>query len=309
MSIIKSREIICSPFACSSFQGLERACNVKPFLDTLPKVNVQQLVFITLVQDGASSIEMQNAYRDEIDLGDYISGRIHFHEGPEWIECFMIVKSYFNIIRKDNPKLEENSQIEVFLIDILYAMQRGKSVVVSLGLDNVKRLIKDLTLEHRMPLENLLNVFQRETLGVIVPSSDVGTEQISIYQRIVEDRIFKNYVLTSKDLDTNDVNLADVVSNIIHLRRKIRDKYKFLQSAKKQVINVLPVAKKLLDIWSGSAATPLIEKIEEYIVNASNRNQRIVVYDGNGITDRIFSNRMLDKMRVSTAEADGKDCI
>jgi len=276
------RSIFVTPSTVAYLNGYNAAINDDSRRKGLSSVNVTELTFLTFIQDGANHLELHSAlekmdpvYKADISNSQFLKKHISFYEGPEWVESFLLAKGYLHHIKKTNPKLKENSALQTFIVDFFTSIRRKKSFVFAEDFSELCKEARELSAEHRIVIENLLGAFQTTKDQTIVPRKEVLLEQARVFEEIIEEKLFKQYVEACNGFEDVNVRMSDLIKRILVLRRKICKKHDKLMKLRDQTLRILPLSGKLLDIVFGNIPSKTAEVIESWLNKAEGR---IVMY-------------------------------
>ena len=288
------RSALIGPFQEARLSGVDQAVNIPEFLKELPRVNVPDLWFSTIIQSGVETLELIGEYDRGVELSPLASKRLSFRTPEEFAPIFLLIEQTFRHyfpdlnIRKD-PVL---FHLKVFLVELLLAARLKRNMVNLFELPESKAFESRLPPELLLPIKRLFSALETNTPCVPSIGRTLTPQDIQLFEEILSSQLFRQYGDSHGSLEDNNILLASAVESIRRRSRKLTDKYPRLLKLKRVIVSVLPLTSQIMETIFGRLPGKLAEFSTSLLSEWLQQERRFVVYQFHDLLETTMRSRM-----------------
>jgi len=255
---MKERQVILGPFQLAQIETLDFLTNIPDIFRGQPQINAIDLIYNCIFQAGVENIEVAiHKHRIEgLPKSRLIRDRTRYSSSEDFDEILLSLKNSLNPFMpsdfNENPKYKSASKLINFIIDLLFALKRGRSIIVLTGLPDIESPIYGIPPEILIPTRNLLMSMETVNPSVVVPRLTVKEEYLNTYNEILNSKLYNNYTLSHGTMEISSESAARALSEIKFASKKLHLEYHKLLKPKRIIATLLPITATIVDTVFGS---------------------------------------------------------
>jgi hypothetical protein len=304
---MEAREAILGPFQLAAMETINKIVNLPEVLDSLPPLNAQDLFYSVMFQSGVEGLELIGGSEKDKPTLEILAKRVTCHLGPEWAEVFMVLhETFYRHLGEDFLDTRRDARLGKlfrFLVDLLYALRRGKNLISIFDVPKIEATQELLPAELLLPIKSLMANFHHLTANLPSPRITVGSENVALFEEIILSVLFKSYEKAHQALDdvrrTNELAI-DLVRNAA---RRLCESNSSLLRPKGTVVSLLPLTSKLIDQVFGKLPGALAEFSVEMVERWIHLDRRLVIYEFDEATCELVRRRWAGYSRRRAGES------
>lgn len=304
------RRAVLSPFALVRIGTLAEAVNNPIILKHLPELETGDLIYSCLFQAGVDEFELSVARDEYFPRTSFLRNRTVVHRGSEWVDSFLVVTGVFDqylgahhMLKKDKYQLE--AMVEVFLIDLLYAMHRGASLVAEIPSHDQISALRPASLA--LPIRHLISSFEIIKPELLVTSASVTSANVARFEEIINSHLYGEYVEGHAQLEKNTEAPKEMEKLIRDAARRLQRKNDRYLRLENLPVSILPTTARLIDAVFGSLPGKLAEVAANLFSKWLGENRRIVVYELKGPREELLRSRIDEYVRRQHGEQEARE--
>lgn len=287
---MNERKAIIGPYNLGWIKAANISLNHKAFLEYLPKVDFESLIYSSLIQCGASQFEVDPIFIDKIPQNEFIKKR--FRIAPKKVIKIrnLVYMSFYNLL-KSQAQVDELHRIINFIADLLIAVERKCAVISFKGIPDIKDLRSKLPAELYLPIYTLLNSFQEISMVTPIPKVSASREQVERFREILESNVYANYMEKHSLLGSSSKLTNSTLKSLNSISKNVVNKFTDSVKLKKISVSLLSTSANLIEtIWGklpGSVANFAIR-----LFSSIDTDKRVVVYQTDSIDKELIISRI-----------------
>jgi hypothetical protein len=291
------RTALVGPFQVVRVDAVNDAANVEPFLENLPRLNVPELWYSSVIQAGVEKLELFSTIGETPIKSSILQKRITWHDSPEFTEKFFIVEHAFRNhfgVKPESDLDKSLSKLKNFIVELLLATHRKQSLVYFDQIPDTKALEKILPIDLLLPFRNLFLTLQENSPKLASVKGTLAIQDITIFEEIIAGKAFFEYEQSQRDLDDGQIPVSAAIKTVENLSHRLVSSSPLLLKTKRVAISLLPLSSKIIDTVFGKLPGSLAEFFTSLLTKWLQDNQRLIIYQFDDLLKLTMESRMHD---------------
>lgn len=288
-------------FQLGAIAGMAEVLNNNKFFGSLPELDLQFIVYSSLIQSGAERIQLNQDYVHKVSGSPPPLKRTLPFPLIEYFNLFNKVQYPFkSLLPKNYDKDERYSEVgclEYFITDLLFALRYSAAPVTVLPLPSIIKLQEILPTELFISIKSLLSSVDSSTRDVQLPIATISETNVRRFEEVIESDLFDKYISSHKNLEILSVSESKAINETIDTGNELLRKNTDLLRTNNAKISLLPITEKFFKYNFSQLLEYTSKSWAKVATNNFNKNRRIVVYQLNPILDDVTAIRVADAVR------------
>jgi hypothetical protein len=312
---MSTRRGLLTPTHCIRIQTFDEVLNMPMLVDALPRLNTLDLFYSSMLQAGIDKIDLiPFTEKDRTSPSPFVQKHLSFRSGKEWAEAFFTVHKFFTdhhpfyaIGGKGHD--DEVSNLFAFLVDLLAALSSHRNLLHTSKVPDPNELVGKLPPEILLPITNLLNTFEKVGPSLLSPRMTIDQDNVVLFQEMIASQRFSEYKTTHSAFEDPAVPTTVSSRQVSEATRLICSRNRRWVKGRKIIVSVLPFSARIVDMIFGALPGKLAEQFSRMTEEWLTRNQRMVVYELDGISKQLIQGRINEysKVMVSSSNSEISD--
>lgn len=281
--------------------GVDEVLNLPLIVELLPELRTMDLFYTSMLQTGIDCIEIPSDV-EFVSVSPLLKKHLAFGFEHEWLQAFIVVHEFFKChmpsFFQQNPDGEgEYEDYDVFdlysfLVRLLCALTSGRNLINLGTFPDVGKLAGKLPPEVLVPVTNLLTTFDKVVPSSPFPRVTVDKDNVALFQDILVSQRFTQYKTAHSTFEDQGVLVETSSQHVSQAARSIYGHSRKLVKMRKLLVAVLPFSSRIVDMVFGSLPGKLAEQFTRVAQDWLNRNQRLVIYQMDGVSEQLLTGRI-----------------
>ncbi|EMY69349.1 hypothetical protein [Leptospira vanthielii] len=287
---MNNRIVSINQFQLGAISALNFVANISIHKEKREPINVNSIIYSTLLQCGASHINIHDTPKNRI-VTDFPSTKISLiNETSSKTKESIISNLFLHYLPKDyssNEKYKKIKNLEFYLENILFAAQTNTSVINMFNFPNINQCKELLPAELYYTISNLLSLIETSPQKLPFPKQEIDSTHIKNFETIIESNLFTSYCESHIELESKSIEYNTAIDNL-----KLKSKnlyYNNIDSLrlKRMAVSVLPITEKIIGTIFGKIPGAVSKFITKILIEYLKSEKRIVIYQLDGLFETI----------------------
>ncbi|PKA06400.1 hypothetical protein [Leptospira harrisiae] len=293
---MNNRIVSIHPYQLGAISALNDFANISIREEKRKTINVNSIIYSTLLQCGASHINIHYSSLDNFKPNFSPNKISLIHDSSFKFKNSIISEIFLHYLPesyRNNEKYKEVSRIESYLENILFAAQTNTSVINMFKFPNINNLKEILPSELFFIISNLLSLIQTSPQKLPLPKHEIELEHIKSFEAIIESNLFISYCESHNELESNSINHNTAIEKLKLKSQELYHKNIDNIILKHLAISVLPITEKIIGTIFGKIPGAVSKIVTKILIEYLKNEKKIVIYQLDGLFDTIARDTIL----------------
>lgn len=282
--------------------GVEEVVNLPLIVEVLPQIRTMDLFYTSMLQAGIDCIEVPSEQPESAPVSPVLKEHLAFRSGDDWLQAFEAVDEFFKCHMPEFFQQNEDGEGEYkdydvfdlysFLVRLLCALSSGRNLINLGPFPDAGNLVGKLPPELLVPIANLLSTFDKVLPNSPFPRMAVDKDNVALFQDILLTQKFTEYKAAHSSLEDPEIKTETSAQYVSQAARSIYGRSRALVKMRKTLVSVLPFSSRIVDMVFGSLPGKLAEQFARIAQDWLDKNQRLVIYQMDDVSQRLISGRI-----------------
>jgi hypothetical protein len=171
------------------------------------------------------------------------------------------------------------------------------------------KLLGKLPPEVLLPIKNLLDTFEKVSPSSLYPRMIIDQDNVALFQEILASQRFCEYKTAHSALEDPAVPTTVSSRHVSQATKSMCNRTRRWVKGRKILVAVLPFSARIVDLIFGALPGKLAEQFARTTQDWLTRNQRMVIYQMDGISQQLIRGRIDEycKVKASSYEQPNSD--
>jgi hypothetical protein len=297
------RRIYFGPYQLGLMNALHDGVNHPDMLKHRNPINVEAIIFSSMIQCGIERFEMPHFDDPLFDNlnSKFLTSRIDYlstkDEGNSLETVVNTFQKYLPEEYKHDMKYMPVRQIQYLIADLVFSLEHKTSILSLPSIPKISQIENLLPPELLFPIKNLLSSFEQLNPSLPYPKLSIPSSQIARFEQIINSDLFSSYSSKHSELEKLSIAKENALNNIVESGKIIFQKNLDYLQLKNIILSVLPLTAKGIDIFFGKLPGSLAYYLANTLSNLLKDEHRIIIYQFNPIWNDLYAISKMNKQK------------
>lgn len=283
------------PYQLGALHAFTDVVNLDLLLQHLPKLDANALFYTSILQSGASRFDLCEDNAEVLPRSDFLKKRIKILPPSSYGKHVVLIDSVFAGLLPESYKSEKRYapvlQLQSFLADLCFAMERKTSMVLVLTPPKLENLKPLLPPELFIPLRSLMSTLEPQQLSVPLPKLSITHDNLAVFVQLLKSDLFQSYIAAQVELDFAPIPQEYAIAKIGRKANQMVRQHFDTLVLKNTTVALLPITAKIIDLVFGKLPGAIAEHSGNLLTGMLKENRRVVVYQFHPIFEDVITTR------------------